>query len=58
MELAIVKNDLGTLSKTLDSISQRCSSNDALADNVLVTGHLSEEKFLTQSIFLLSILLI
>jgi signal transduction histidine kinase len=48
MELAIVKNDLGTLSKHVDRIRIAARQMTHLLDNVLVTGHLSEEEVLNE----------
>ncbi|MCX8055117.1 MAG: ATP-binding protein [Ignavibacteria bacterium] len=48
MELAIVKNDLGTLSKHVDKIRIAARQMTHLLDNVLVTGHLSEEEVLNE----------
>ncbi len=48
MELAIVKNDLSTLSKHVDRIRIAARQMTHLLDNVLVTGHLSEEEVLSE----------
>lgn len=51
MELAVVRNDLGSLSKHIDRVRIAARQMTHLLDNVLVTGQLSEQQVLDETHF-------